>query len=147
MEKSKIGRKVWATNDNGIILNKENPALIVGIKPAKSVNDFCDHVVLRLNGKLFEEREYRCIFILEETDDASSDINNYLGANGMYADDVYINSEGSARVEISWGDWKHEHMWCDILMRHIGYKSDGEEVTDEDGSDCYSAIHFYSKVA
>lgn len=53
-------------------------------------------------------------------------------------------------VEISWGDWKHEHLRCkwivtEFLMKH-GIELDHIEthVTEEDGSDCYSAIHrFY----
>ncbi len=48
-------------------------------------------------------------------------------------------------VDISWGDWKHDHIYADIKMREAGYFPVSEEVTEEDGSDCYSAIHYYIK--
>ena len=47
--------------------------------------------------------------------------------------------------EIEWGDWKHDHKFCDDLMRVLGYDLLQEELTEEDGSDCYSAIHYYVK--
>ena len=50
-------------------------------------------------------------------------------------------------VSISWGDWKHEHMWCKILMEYIGFREIGEMLTEEDGSDCYSATHIFIKEA
>lgn len=48
-------------------------------------------------------------------------------------------------VEIEWGDWKHDHRFCDGLMKSIGYKLISEEVTDSDGSDAYSSVHTYRK--
>lgn len=47
-------------------------------------------------------------------------------------------------VEVIWGDWKHDHLWVDRLVTtalKVEYKD--EEVTEEDGSDCYSSIHKY----
>ena len=49
-------------------------------------------------------------------------------------------------ILIEWGDWKHEHRYCDILMRTHGYICDNEVVIEEDGSDYYCAWHYYSKV-
>ena len=56
-------------------------------------------------------------------------------------------------IEISWGDWKHEHKRLDYVMFDIIYEynpelvshyyKEEEEITDEDGSDTYSAIHKY----
>ena len=53
-------------------------------------------------------------------------------------------------VEITWGDWKHDHLFCDYLVESF-LKEKGftqidraENVTDSDGSDCYSAIHYYT---
>lgn len=70
---------------------------------------------------------------------------NHLNENKLYADDVYMFSEhaGIVEVSISWGDWKHEHLRCDYLMQQIGFKAISENVTEEDGSDCYSATHYY----
>lgn len=51
-------------------------------------------------------------------------------------------------TEIQWGDWKHEHAYCDFLIKEFAKENGYEtrcsvEVTEEDGSDCYSAIHQY----
>ena len=46
-------------------------------------------------------------------------------------------------VEIHWGDWKHSHLRADWLMEQAGFEFCGENVTEEDGSDCYSAMRFY----
>ena len=32
-------------------------------------------------------------------------------------------------------------------MEYIGYKEIAEDVTEEDGSDCYSSIHTFAKKA
>ena len=49
-------------------------------------------------------------------------------------------------ASVEWGDWKHDHSYCDHLMRECGYVCTDEQVTEEDGSDCYSAIHFYEPI-
>ena len=46
-------------------------------------------------------------------------------------------------IEIEWGDWKHEHGYADYVMKTKGFRKTNEEVTDEDGSDCYSSVHYY----
>jgi hypothetical protein len=52
-------------------------------------------------------------------------------------------------VSIHWGDWKHEHLFLDFLVREffekkgLDVKVDVEE-TETDGSDTYSADHYYS---
>lgn len=48
-------------------------------------------------------------------------------------------------VEVHWGDWKHEHWILDWLMREnfTDLRSIHEVTTEDDGSDCYSAIHYY----
>ena len=59
------------------------------------------------------------------------------------------NDEDGINVEINWGDWKRDHAWCDYEVEHFiasrGHEvvSHSTEVTDEDGSDTYSAIHSY----
>ena len=48
-------------------------------------------------------------------------------------------------VEVRWGDWKHEHLRLDWLMResYPDLRSICQTTTEDDGSDCYSAIHYY----
>jgi len=49
----------------------------------------------------------------------------------------------TAIIEIEWGDWKHDHAYADQVMGSCGFKFIGEMVTNENGSDCYSSIHYY----
>lgn len=51
--------------------------------------------------------------------------------------------KGMVRVDINWGDWKHEHARVDWLVRELGGTCEKVEVTEENGSDCYSASHYY----
>jgi hypothetical protein len=68
----------------------------------------------------------------------------HLSTNKLFAD-VYAGHDYIA-AEISWGDWKHEHLRCKWLTEEF-FQSKGidiniqTEVTEEDGSDCYSAVH------
>ena len=58
--------------------------------------------------------------------------------------EVWEEAEEVVAVEICWGDWKHEHARLDWLMRESLHPvSVVTETTEEDGSDCYSAIHRY----
>lgn len=50
----------------------------------------------------------------------------------------------SIRITIR-GDWKHSHLATDWVMKNLGYTLDEEIVTEEDGSDWYSSMHYYSK--
>lgn len=48
-------------------------------------------------------------------------------------------------VEVIWGDWKHEHGRLDWLMKKEfpNLRSIHTSTLEEDGSDCYSAVHCY----
>lgn len=48
-------------------------------------------------------------------------------------------------IEIFWGDWKHDHLMCDWMMKELGYELLTAIVTQEDGSDCYSAVRVYKR--
>ena len=74
----------------------------------------------------------------------------YLNDNCIYPEEVrksYDDLHDVSRVvvTISWGDWKHEHLRCDVMMLDIGYVYDGLIETESDGSDCFSADHYYVK--
>lgn len=65
---------------------------------------------------------------------------------GQLHGEVWDESENVVAVEICWGDWKHSHLYLKHLVEQgmPGLKKSTEEITEEDGSDCYSAIHrFY----
>ena len=66
-----------------------------------------------------------------------------LAASGVCAE-VYAHSTlPLVCVEISWGDWKHDHLRADWVLGKEGMTCIGETITEEDGSDTYSAIHNY----
>lgn len=69
-------------------------------------------------------------------------VQDILNNDHLYAD-VYAYDEIGICVDISWGDWKHEHLRCDYLMKLHGYTFVCSDVTESDGSDCYSATHIY----
>lgn len=63
--------------------------------------------------------------------------------NGKLEGEVQTTADGKITVDIEWGDWKHEHGYLKYLMNQNGYIHLSEEVTEEDGSDCYSASHTF----
>lgn len=46
-------------------------------------------------------------------------------------------------VEIGWGDWKHDHARAKWLMQEQGCVLLKSDVIEENGSDCYSAAHYF----
>ena len=46
-------------------------------------------------------------------------------------------------IEIS-GDWKHDHLRADYLLKQLGGVSFGEKITEDDGTDSYTSIHYFS---
>ncbi len=71
-------------------------------------------------------------------------IYNVLNANRLYGEIDIDETEHTVSISISWGDWKHEHLRLDNLMqKHFSVVMIGENVTESDGSDCYSAVHSY----
>ena len=76
-------------------------------------------------------------------------LEDYLRDNKIY-NDVEVEDEGFS-IYIDWGDWKHEHArlryYVDEFLTDEGltYNHD-EEVTEEDGSDTYSAIHYFNNI-
>ena len=58
--------------------------------------------------------------------------------------DIYPYMGLAVAIEITWGDWKHDHAFVDYIMRELGLTTKfGEETTEEDGSDTYSSIHYF----
>lgn len=58
-------------------------------------------------------------------------------------EDISVYS-GAIHVSLSWGDWKHEHSFLDHIMKEtFGLDLFEEDVTESNGSDCYSAVHHY----
>jgi hypothetical protein len=141
-----IGTKVRITFDNETMSEKDYT--ITAIKNYKEVDDWCDHFIVKDEcGEEKEIREYECVFPPKEFDREDAKIYHFLSDNGVWGE-VYKHFDLPIMVvDISWGDWKHEHGWCKCLMKYLGYGEIGCKVTEEDGSDTYSAEHYFIKVA
>ena len=70
-------------------------------------------------------------------------IAEHLYENGIYGE-VYSARDNEVCVEINWGDWKHDHLRTDWLVKGKFHPVDCfTEETETDGSDCYSGVHHY----
>ncbi len=54
-----------------------------------------------------------------------------------------VNNNGTIEVHIDWGDWKHDHLFIKYIMWKNHYRQINEVVTEEDGSDSYSSVHYF----
>lgn len=140
----KIGKKVWLLDgslERGFQLKSKDTYTLKEVKLGKDCGDWANHFVIERDsdGQVMEVMEFQVIFSIVD-----NNIYEYLSYNDLYAE-VGETPIGAISVDISWGDWKHEHLWCKDLMRYIGYKEIGSRVTEEDCSDTYSAIHYFLK--
>lgn len=63
--------------------------------------------------------------------------------NNNISAEVRSKNNNVVEVEISWGDWKHDHERAKYLLQKSAFEFISTIVTEEDGSDTYSAIHFF----
>jgi len=70
-------------------------------------------------------------------------IDRTLREYGIYADVFQHDTLPVVVVSIRHGDWKHEHLRAKSVLSELGAYFIKTEVTDEDGSDCYSADHYF----
>ena len=142
-----IGKKVNLLEKVGICDWKMNDEVceIVNVIPwSQELKDWCQHYVVRKpDGSEVEVRECDCVFSPDAEKDETNRIYQFLSDNGV--DGEVSSADHKVYVYISWGDWKHDHAWCQELMSYLGYKRVSFDVTDEDGSDCFSAEHTYIK--
>lgn len=142
-----IGKKVWLFHEvkYSTELDKSKTFEVIKVKEPEDCGDCCQHYVVKDNeGNEQEVREWMVVFIPEIINNQIN-ISKYLSDNRCYAE-VVSEYTSFVKVSISWGDWKHDHLWCTNLMGFIGYKEIDEEVTEDNGSDCYSADHTYASV-
>jgi hypothetical protein len=76
--------------------------------------------------------------------DRQKKIYDLMKENKLFGE-IVDERENMIAIEISWGDWKHEHLRLDWMMQDNfdNIQSIHNVTTEEDGSDCYSAIHYY----
>ena len=70
-------------------------------------------------------------------------VQKLMDKDNLWADAYQYMDLPVVALEINHGDWKHEHWRADYLVSTIGGAKISEKVTEEDGSDCYSSIHYY----
>lgn len=149
-EENPIGRKVNLLSKKDICTWEMSSEVceIVGVVPwSQELNDWCEHYIVKLpDGTEKEIREVECVFSPDYTQNyIEGTIHDFLDDNGVWSE-VYTQCEGKVIVvDIDWGDWRHSHLWAKNLMEYLGYKEIGNKVTDDDGSDCYSAEHYFIK--
>jgi len=145
-----IGKKVWIFVVSGFFyhIDKNTIYTIKSEVMREGYNGKQYHwgyVVVDENGKEQEVERGYVVFLPDTNKDEISMVSSYLSENEVYAN-VYRDGD-EVVVSISWGDWKHDHGWCENLMSYIGYEQTDMVETEENGSDCYSADHFFAKRA
>ena len=70
-------------------------------------------------------------------------VTKVLEEHGVDADVYHTGLPGTVCVEVNHGDWKHEHQKTKWLVTEMGGRYISENITFDDGSDCYSAIHTF----
>ena len=144
-----VGKKVNLLKGYGFCSKEmtDEVAEIVEVVPwSQELNDWCEHYIVRkADGTEIEIREVDCVFSPKTDKPTDLMIHDFLDDNGVWAE-VYTHYDlPVVVVDISWGDWKHEHLWTRDLMHFLGYTEIASKVTEEDGSDCYSAEHYFLK--
>ena len=144
-----IGKKVNLLVKKGICsweMSDEVCEVISVVPWSQELNDWCQHYIVKgADGKEKEVREVECVFSPDYTKkNIDETIFSFLNDNGVWAE-VYCQTNNIVVVNIDWGDWRHSHLWARDLMRYLGYVQVGVVVTEEDGSDCYSAEHTFVK--
>lgn len=144
-----IGKKVNLLVKKGICsweMSDEVCEVISVVPWSQELNDWCQHYIVKgADGIEKEVREAECVFSPDYTKkNIDETIFSFLNDNGVWAE-VYCQTNNIVVVNIDWGDWRHSHLWARDLMRYLGYVQVGVVVTEEDGSDCYSAEHTFVK--
>ncbi len=118
------------------------------------LTDFC--VAIR-NGvpaaviHISSKDEYATIFPNVEFKDITEDVNDryILGKVEQLAtvcgyEFLGLTQDNEYAVEISRGDWKHDHIYFDMLMHECFNATHVKTITtEENGGDAYSAKRFY----
>ena len=80
-----------------------------------------------------------------------NEINAKFREEHVWADAEYKEPTFSTKYEIEvyveHGDWKHDHLRAEHIVKNIlgnHFRDHFEDVTESDGSDCYSAWHTFS---
>lgn len=88
----------------------------------------------------------------QNIEEIKRELHKFLEDNKQYyyVDHAYDDVHGNyvIKIDVDWGDWKHDHIYIDNLVQKFfdekGIKIEtGKSVTAENGTDAYSATHYY----
>jgi hypothetical protein len=74
----------------------------------------------------------------------AQELYQHLRTKNLYYE-IYETEDGFV-ISVEWGDWKHDHRYLEYIMGELDYILVDKKITNEDGSDCYSADHYYKKM-
>ena len=70
-------------------------------------------------------------------------IDNLFADNKIHYD-YTIDSQGFIEITVENGDWKHDHLMLQNLMKKNGFISFGRHIPDDEtGDDSFTAIYLY----
>lgn len=68
-----------------------------------------------------------------------TDIARIFKENDMDYDWEVSPTDGTITINVYWGDWKHDHRFLQWVMAKNNYRVTNRVITEEDGSDAFSA--------
>lgn len=79
--------------------------------------------------------------------DFAKELDTYFMDNHRYY--CVYEYDGKLCIDIEWGDWKHDHLFADCIVEKKAEENGWaliacmNNITADNGSDCYSAEHEY----
>lgn len=114
---------------------RERVLSVVSEREAKEYLEFRTSVGLK------REISIKDITDIVKSDNLCEQVEELMSAAGYY--DVYPDN-GYIAIELTWGDWKHDHAFVNSMMHEaFGLQMAKETITEQDGDDAYSSIHYY----
>lgn len=69
-------------------------------------------------------------------------IKDIFATNGIIHE-WWVQDDGNVVVEVIWGDWRNDHMALDHVMTENNFALIERIITEEDGTDAYSAEYVF----
>lgn len=72
-----------------------------------------------------------------------TDIDRIFKENNLYYDSYISSTDGMIEITIEDGDWKHDHIRLNYIMRKNHYRLVKEVEIGTSEDDSYSSIHYF----
>lgn len=69
-------------------------------------------------------------------------VKSIFATNGI-THEWWVQDDGNVVVEVFWGDWKHDHWALEYVMAKNNFALIERIITEEDGTDAYSAEYVF----